>query len=369
MGTGPESGTRPRLTASVTNLGNTHQDGHRNGVMIKAETDISDSKAVTNLGDSHQDGHRAGVATKAETDSGDSEEVPWPDLYADHRGPTQDSLHDLDIIDGLTRDPEEEIVKDKGPGNYAARHAKRSKGLDEEEKELLKVNNGEDIQAMRKFIADLPPVRSQEELLGKEERIVILERGVQEEMNSRAERSAIRGGQYKKDGVHEEGDTYPLANPGLAEAPDIDHSTVVPRTGADRSATQPLIDTNPLYMQHQYKDEESRHIDKTRHNGAGAKTEAGTNTGDYIHGDSHQDGHRSRDKTKAEINIGNTHHDGYRAGARTKAETIIGDPKAMTNLGDSHQEGHRAGAKDKANDLVIAKRKTTKHDSARDPKP
>ena len=68
------------------------------------------------------------------------------------------------------------------------------KGLDEEEKELLKVNNGEDIQAMRKFIADLPPVRSQEELLGKEERIVILERGVQEEMNSRAERSAIRGG-------------------------------------------------------------------------------------------------------------------------------------------------------------------------------
>ena len=178
----------------MSNLGDSHQDGHRAGDMTKAETDIGDSKAVTNLGDSHQDGHRAGVATKAETDSGDSEEVPWPDLYADHRGPTQDSLHDLDIIDGLTRDPEEEIVKDKGPGDYAARHAKRSKGLDEEEKELLKVNNGEDIQAMRKFIADLPPVRSQEELLGKEERIVILERGVQEEMNSRAERSAIRGG-------------------------------------------------------------------------------------------------------------------------------------------------------------------------------
>ena len=169
--------------------------------------------------------------------------------------------------------------------------------------------------------------------------------------------------------MHKEGNTYPLANPGLAEAADIDHSTVVPCTGADRSATQTLIDTNHLYMQHQYKDEESRHIDKTRHNGAGAKTEAGTNTSDYIHGDSHQDGHRSRDKTKAEINIGNTHHDGYRASARTKAETIIGDPKAMTNLGDSHQEGHRAGAKDKANDLVIAKRKTTKHDYARDPKP
>ena len=54
--------------------------------------------------------------TKAETDSGDSEEEPWPDLYADHRGPTQDGLHALDIIDSLTRYPEEAIVKGKGPG-------------------------------------------------------------------------------------------------------------------------------------------------------------------------------------------------------------------------------------------------------------
>ena len=39
-----------------TNLGDSHQDGHRAGARTKAETDIGDSKAVTNLGDSHQDG-------------------------------------------------------------------------------------------------------------------------------------------------------------------------------------------------------------------------------------------------------------------------------------------------------------------------
>ena len=57
---------------AVTNLGDSHQDGHRAGVRTKAETDIGDSKAVTKLGDSHQDGHRAGVKTKAVTNIGDS---------------------------------------------------------------------------------------------------------------------------------------------------------------------------------------------------------------------------------------------------------------------------------------------------------
>ena len=71
-----------------------------------------------------------------------------------------------------------------------------------------------------------------------------LREGVAEELASRGERSAIQGGQHKKDGEHKEGDTYPLTNPGLAEAPDIDHSTVVPCTGADRYTTQPLRDTN-----------------------------------------------------------------------------------------------------------------------------
>ena len=126
-----------------------------------------------------------------------------------------------------------------------------------------------------------------------------------EELLSSGERSTIPGGQHKKDSLQEEGETYPLANPGLAEAPNIDHSTVVPCTGADRSATQSLIDTNHLYNQHQYEDEESRHIDETWHNGAGVKTEAETNTGDYLHGDTHQGNNRNEgvtnlggDKTK-----------------------------------------------------------------------
>ena len=103
--------------------------------MTKAETDIGDSKAVTNHGDSYQDGHRESDKTKAETNSGDSKEDPWHDLYADHRGPTQDGLHALDIIDSLTRYPKEAIVKGKGPGDYTASHAEPSEGHDEEEKE------------------------------------------------------------------------------------------------------------------------------------------------------------------------------------------------------------------------------------------
>ena len=61
----------------MTNLNDSHQDGHRAGVMTKAETNIADSKAVTNLGDLHQDGHRAGVRTKAENDIGDSEAMTF----------------------------------------------------------------------------------------------------------------------------------------------------------------------------------------------------------------------------------------------------------------------------------------------------
>ena len=53
-------------------------------------------------------------------------------------------------------------------------------------------------------------------------------------------------------------------------------------------------------MQHQSEDEESRRIDKTRHNGAGTKTRAVTNTGDYLHGDTHQGNNRN----KAVTNLG-----------------------------------------------------------------
>ena len=43
---------------AVTNLGDSHQDGHRAGVETKA----------VSLGDSHQDGHRAGGKTKKKTE-------------------------------------------------------------------------------------------------------------------------------------------------------------------------------------------------------------------------------------------------------------------------------------------------------------
>ena len=58
----------------MTNLSDSHQDGHRAGAKTKAVTNIGKSlhgkkknEALTNLGNSHQDVHRAGVKTKAET--------------------------------------------------------------------------------------------------------------------------------------------------------------------------------------------------------------------------------------------------------------------------------------------------------------
>jgi hypothetical protein len=41
-------------------------------------------------------------------------EEPWSSLYADHWGPTQDGLHILVVIDGLTRYPEVAIVRGTG---------------------------------------------------------------------------------------------------------------------------------------------------------------------------------------------------------------------------------------------------------------
>ena len=68
-----------------------------------------------------------------------------------------------------------------------------------------------------------------------------------------------RGEAVKGEGVRrgqDTGDTdgcysYPLVVPRLEEAPDIDHSTVVQCTGADRSLGQPHnVMDNPLYSQH-----------------------------------------------------------------------------------------------------------------------
>ena len=41
-------------------------------------------------------------------------EEPWSSLYADHWVPTQDGLHILVVIDGLTKYPEVAVVKGTG---------------------------------------------------------------------------------------------------------------------------------------------------------------------------------------------------------------------------------------------------------------
>ena len=58
------------------------------------------------------------------------------------------------------------------PCDYASRHAVPIEGLDEEEKERLMVDTGEDIQVMRVFVADLPPALPLEvlrEVAGRDE--------------------------------------------------------------------------------------------------------------------------------------------------------------------------------------------------------
>ena len=182
-------------------------------------------------------------------------------------------------------------------------------GLNEEEKERLMVDTGEDIQVERVSAADLPQAQTHEVLreeAGRDEvyqrlreageqgrkpkdrdtvpyRAIWEERGVKEELLRRGERIVIPEGQHKTDGGSKDGDTYLLANPGLVEAPDTDHSTTVPRTGVDRSAPKPLMDTNLPYTQHQrddqHEDDGSGPIDKTRldEKATGHDTPAGDN--------------------------------------------------------------------------------------------
>ena len=69
-----------------------------------------------------------------------------------HRNKVQDHSFTDKYLTGRTR-----------PGDYAARHAGPSEGLDGEEKERQKVDNGEDIQEVRVFIANLPPALPPEE--------------------------------------------------------------------------------------------------------------------------------------------------------------------------------------------------------------
>ena len=62
------------------------------------------------------------------------------------------------------------------PCDYASRHAMLIEDLDEEEKERLMVDTGEDIQVMRVFIADLPPTLSLEVLKEVAERDAVYQR-------------------------------------------------------------------------------------------------------------------------------------------------------------------------------------------------
>ena len=110
------------------------------------------------------------------------------------------------------------------PCDYASRHAVPIKDLDEDEKERLMVDTGEDIQVMRVFIADLPPALPLEvlrEVAGRDEvyqRLMVAvkqgrkhkdrdmvpymavweELGVMEELLCRGERIVILEGRHKK---------------------------------------------------------------------------------------------------------------------------------------------------------------------------
>ena len=133
-----------------------------------------------------------------------------------HRNKVQDHSFTDEYLPGRAR-----------PGDYAARHAEPSEGLDEEEKERLKADTGEDTQEERGASADPPqalPHEVQREEAGRDEvhqrlteavkqdrkpkdrdmvpyGAVWEERGVKEELLRKGERIVIQEGQHKKDGV------------------------------------------------------------------------------------------------------------------------------------------------------------------------
>ena len=62
------------------------------------------------------------------------------------------------------------------PRDYASCHAAQIEDLNEEERERLMLDTGEDIQVMRVFIADLPPALSLEVLKEVAERDTVYQR-------------------------------------------------------------------------------------------------------------------------------------------------------------------------------------------------
>ena len=87
-----------------------------------------DASLKNETGDAVDDSiHAKTTKTKAKHRDNKELEDPWPDPYADHRGPIQDSRHIQDAINNLTRHPEVAIIKDMCSGGRSrARPASRS---------------------------------------------------------------------------------------------------------------------------------------------------------------------------------------------------------------------------------------------------
>ena len=120
--------------------------------------------------------------------------------------------------------------------------------------------------------------------------------------------------------------SYPLVDPRLEEAPDIDHSTVVQCTGAERSIVQPLnMMDNPLYSQHLEGDEHDNERDANDPGaGQGDKRDDEKDTIDP-RGDVY-DGDRSKDdrNEKSDRSEGDRNKNGDRnTGDRFKADDKI----------------------------------------------
>ena len=136
-----------------------------------------------------------------------------PVRVARHRNKVQDIRFTDKYLPGKTM-----------PCNYASRHAAPIKDLDEEERERLMVDTGQDIEVMRVFIADLPPALSLQVLKEVAERDTVYQRlkeavkagrkhkdrdmvpymavweelGVVEELLCRGERIVIPEGRHEK---------------------------------------------------------------------------------------------------------------------------------------------------------------------------
>ena len=168
------------------------------------------------------------------------------------------------------------------PGDYAASHAEPSEELDEKEKEWLKVDNGEDIQAKRKFIADIPPARSQEVLLPQ--------------YNDMTKAAPVRVGRHRNKvqdlsftDKYLEGKAMPCNYTSRHGVPIEGHNEE--EKGRHRVDNGKDIQVRRVFI----ADLDSGINIGDSHHGANNKAE--TNTGDSLHGDSHHGNNRNKAET------------------------------------------------------------------------